>query len=382
MKTTVSRSRVFWLCTQRPSKLSVFVQVGKFLCGIVLLTLVTFVSKSDASKATLYNRGFAHLNSSVPVRVKSPQESSSVNSPQFVCIADALCEPNFLWSVRPWIYAALQNEILNFKRISREDQNAHSTATSSESVFTATYFCTSFLWCFRHRFDPQFRMEHDRCNRGGSAAIFDRIRNGNTSEAPFIDSQISVLDCPRHAYPRPVGQEELSLGQIDLTLHSLPLKAHESTLSFYFVRLTPNKGQGSTKQPYLQRASYYQKKSEEPRSPICPVSSTVYRHGGKFADRYGMLCIGLCLLLSWFVMILGLLLFVDRGRSRLGWSIFGIGVVLAAFACTSGAIGCLPWSWWNCLHDGCKHSQTNNNTQGVFERSHPFCCEDYHQTFA
>jgi IS1 family transposase len=113
----------------------------------------------------------------------------------------------------------------------------------------------------------------------------------------------------------------------------------------------------------LQSAGYSQESGKEPIQPISPVSPrSIYRHGRKFADDYGIVCIILSLPVSSILMFVGLLIGCPRrllcgGRRWWGFLIFGVGLLLDCLACTSGAIGCLPWDWWGCLHDGQQHSQ-------------------------
>jgi hypothetical protein len=102
------------------------------------------------------------------------------------------------------------------------------------------------------------------------------------------------------------------------------------------------------------KTSYHQEAIKCPQYPIGPISS--YRHGGKFADSYGLICIfgawgitGILLLRGWNRL--------DRGYKLRGYSLIIAGILLDALACASGAIGCLPWDWWRCLHDCQEHSQ-------------------------
>ena len=96
---------------------------------------------------------------------------------------------------------------------------------------------------------------------------------------------------------------------------------------------------------------------------ILIVSS--YRHGGgKFGDRYGLLSI-LCL---WG--IAGVLVWcgadrLDRGRRLGGWLLISIGVLCDALGCAIGCIGCMPWDWWRCLHDGQQHSLFSHGAREI-----------------
>ncbi|MGB9119048.1 MAG: hypothetical protein WCE73_00375, partial [Candidatus Angelobacter sp.] len=117
----------------------------------------------------------------------------------------------------------------------------------------------------------------------------------------------------------------------------------------------------------LQNADNDQKTIETPDSTIGPVS--IYRHGGKFADDYGMLFIFLSLAVSIALGALGLILVIERWRVS-GWCIFALALALDGTACASGAIGCLPWDWWRCLHDGQQHSQNQQIHVNIVPQKH------------
>ena len=155
-------------------------------------------------------------------------------------------------------------------------------------------------------------------------------------------------------FPRFLHLAQLPCHQFDLFPHRLSLPPHFVPLVSHLVSLASDIPQSSAKQPYLQDARCCQKERKYPYPPISPVSfGTSYRHGGQFADTYGMLCIlgsllGSCCVMSW-----GL----SRRRTFSRYFLFGVGITLDAIACVSGAVGCLPWDWWACLHDGQEHSQ-------------------------
>jgi IS1 family transposase len=48
---------------------------------------------------------------------------------------------------------------------------------------------------------------------------------------------------------------------------------------------------------------------------------------------------------------------LDRGRRISAWFLAGIAIALDFAACASGAIGCLPWDWKDCLTDCQEHSE-------------------------
>lgn len=178
---------------------------------------------------------------------------------------------------------------------------------------------------------------------------------------PYIGSQISNR--------RILHLNNDSIGLLSRFDHLNPLQAHVTSLSFYFMGLASSKNQSPTEQPNLQHARYGQKKGEAPRSPIGPVFPTVHRHGGKFADSYGIVCIFACLVLSIPIGGYGLFLACDL-RNRVGWLLVAVSLVVGFLACMSGAIGCLPWNWRTCLHDGQEHSQKQEfRHQAAFDQN-------------
>ena len=126
-------------------------------------------------------------------------------------------------------------------------------------------------------------------------------------------------------------------------------------LSFHQCGLVLEAPQCSAQKPYLQEADDYQQSTKSPYAPIGPVLR--YRHGGKFADSYGMLSIFAALLiaiaLGWPVGWC-----FDRRHTVMGWCLIALAIILDVGGCVSGIVGCLPWNWWACLHDGQEHSQS------------------------
>jgi len=110
----------------------------------------------------------------------------------------------------------------------------------------------------------------------------------------------------------------------------------------------------SKSETHTESANEDQQPSENHVGAVPPIRLRIYRHGGQFADNYGFLCI--CL--GW--VIAGVLVFLGSGRvldkRSAGWSLLTVGVLLDILATCSGFIGCLPWNWWRCLHDGQEHS--------------------------
>jgi len=135
---------------------------------------------------------------------------------------------------------------------------------------------------------------------------------------------------------------------------SLACVLQDVRLPIHIVSLTLDSPKGSEQQPNLQSANQDQQAAENPQPPIKPTPC--YRHGGKFADSYGMLCIIVTLLTCIPLCGWGLIRITD-GHRLSGWLLVLAAIVLDVLACASGVIGCLPWDWGKCLHDGQEHSQ-------------------------
>lgn len=110
----------------------------------------------------------------------------------------------------------------------------------------------------------------------------------------------------------------------------------------------------SYQNPKLQYTDYEQQSVGNPTLPIKVIFP--YRHGGKFSDSYGLICIFIVLLSSIGICGWGLFLACDL-RRRIGWLLFIVGLILGFLAVTSGSVGCLPWDWRRCLNDGQDHSE-------------------------
>lgn len=102
-----------------------------------------------------------------------------------------------------------------------------------------------------------------------------------------------------------------------------------------------------------------------------------YRHGGKFGDSYGLLCIWGCWIVGGSLFARGLLR--EIGRRWSDWALMLAGLSLSFLGALIGAIGCLPWDWWRCLHDGKEHSKEQGFhcpitvTQKYHLTSHNYC---------
>jgi len=93
--------------------------------------------------------------------------------------------------------------------------------------------------------------------------------------------------------------------------------------------------------------------NEQARSnDVCLVPSVLPRHGSRFADNYGFTCIVATLGLSFVLIAFG-----GARDGRIGSVLLVAGITLNILAATSWLIGCLPWDWGRCLHDGQEHSE-------------------------
>ncbi len=121
------------------------------------------------------------------------------------------------------------------------------------------------------------------------------------------------------------------------------LPPHDTSLSFY----SP---QGSICGANAYNAHDEQDCTKGPSCLVHPVSR--YRHGGEFGDFYGLLCIWGCWITGGCFFAYGLLREVLRRRRWGDLALMLIGLFVSLIGSLVGAIGCLPWDWWRCLHDG------------------------------
>ena len=173
----------------------------------------------------------------------------------------------------------------------------------------------------------------------------------------FVDNDLNIV---RSGSSDLFSLFDVLLERCSLSAHFPPLFSHQDTLPDHLLRLPANYTESPAQQEYLQSTDYHQQETEYPRPPICPVPPTVYRHGGQFADRYGTVCIFVSLPINGILMVCGFWSICIRRLKLRGIVLLVTGVVLDFLACASGAIGCLPWDWWRCLHDGQQHSQRKN----------------------
>ena len=173
--------------------------------------------------------------------------------------------------------------------------------------------------------------------------------------------------------PRSVFNDFVGLFSGTFHLPKLPL--HGSQLSLHCLPLCLHFAKGLVSSPNTNDADHDQNASEADINPIPPIFR--YRHGGEFADNYGLLCVFgcwavTCILIWWGADRL------DDGRRLLGWSLIAIGVLFDVLGCSIAWIGCLPWDWGTCLHDGQQHSQRDYLHSGqIVSHKHlttlPFC---------
>ena len=98
----------------------------------------------------------------------------------------------------------------------------------------------------------------------------------------FTDEHLQIVFSGLRSIPRSIS---LNSGLLQLPLHGYALLLH-------FTCLPPYGFKSPAKKSYLQYARCRQEEGKSPSSPVGPVSPRAcYRHGGKFADSYGMACI-------------------------------------------------------------------------------------------
>jgi len=174
---------------------------------------------------------------------------------------------------------------------------------------------------------------------GGIGTLFCHFRG---------DPTILGLLCRQKDHPVALFSGLLYLRQLILIRFSLPLYRSEA---FYRVSNA--------------NAAYYNEKSRENHVNLFPVG-----HRSGFTNDDGFISIGFTWGAAGVLICLGTIRILDRKR-RVGWLLICSGVLLDALATASGCIGCLPWNWWACLHDGQEHSQREifHGGQSVSQKS-------------
>jgi hypothetical protein len=139
-----------------------------------------------------------------------------------------------------------------------------------------------------------------------------------------------------------------------LKSHASRLAGDYGRLPSHDYRLNSHELKGAPQQTYFYGGYYHYQKREKPVGFVAPVF--LHRHGGQFGDDYGLLLNCSLYVSAGVPVFLGCCRIDDRDR-RSGWSLIGVGLILGSIGCASGIIGCLPWDWWRCVHDGKEHSQ-------------------------
>jgi hypothetical protein len=177
------------------------------------------------------------------------------------------------------------------------------------------------------------------------------IRTATYHPSPFTHLQpISASlggngrNCNLIYLPRRLGDQCIRLS---------PGRAHLGELLIHALKLTLHCSQSQVSKISADSSGSDQQTGENDGKPFPPTC--VYRHGDRFSDNYGFLCICVGWLLS------GILTYFGFGRvyehRRHGWLLFLGALLLNALATASGFIGCLPWNWGRCLTDGQDHGQ-------------------------
>lgn len=78
------------------------------------------------------------------------------------------------------------------------------------------------------------------------------------------------------------------------------------------------------------------------------------RDGGGLLNDDGYVFMGIAWCLAGLLVCIGTIRVIG-GKRRAGIFLLLGGIVLDDLATASGVIGCLPWNWWGCLHDGQEH---------------------------
>jgi hypothetical protein len=142
------------------------------------------------------------------------------------------------------------------------------------------------------------------------------------SHSLFVNQKIDIR----------VGSSSVVTGSLSKIRKVLSVVAHDLGLTPYH--------------PPLQEADYNQQHTKNPDSPIGQVFP--YGHGRKFSNFYGVLCI----LTAWGVcgpLVCGGVSLLNRGLRMRGWSLIFNG--LGQVGTLTGAIGCSPWNWRQCIYE-------------------------------
>jgi hypothetical protein len=140
-----------------------------------------------------------------------------------------------------------------------------------------------------------------------------------------------------------------------LLLHCSQLAEHHLALFGHDIGLSSNGQQGNYGAADANCSNHEQSSREYHVKFIPPVFAT-FRHGSRFADDFGLLCLGGGFGLTLILIFAGFCLCFS-GWMRTGWVLMILGIVCDVLSAATLWIGCLPWDWWHRLHDGQEHSE-------------------------
>jgi hypothetical protein len=154
---------------------------------------------------------------------------------------------------------------------------------------------------------------------------------------------------------------QLNFLQSDTFLRRNSAAPREHGLSSDSVSLFPKNLQSLVGVPNTSETGNYK---QTRKNDVQLIPPTLSRHGSSFGDRYGLICICMAYLVSGILIWCAVADF-DRRRSHFrGWLFIAASLALNLASSCSVIIGCLPWNWWRCLHDGQDHSQ-NDHLHGI-----------------
>ncbi len=189
-----------------------------------------------------------------------------------------------------------------------------------------------------------------------SCSSAPKILEDKNNPCPSDDSAATNRWFKIHAFEQNIGsfrQNKCTFGGIRAFLGGIGGNFSCFSLPLHDVSLFSNNFARPIQKPRLQSTHNDQKATENPIDSVSPILR--YRHGGKFADSYGLLCIFASFIFTGVLIFWGFCR-IDRGYRASGWFLFSLGLALGGTACASGMIGCLPRDWRRCLTDGEQHS--------------------------
>ena len=241
----------------------------------------------------------------------------------------------------------------NARSVSVGDRSAHNEnlplvapafhGSMSNTVESIRTILCAFLG---NEWDVAVDCELSRCLDIGHYLYF-RLNNGQQVVRPVHDLELNGGFASLHKIRRKMNSQRDNIDPL----------THGDSLN---ISLLLDRSKRAPQEPDLESTHHYEQPAEPPITPVGPVFR--YRHGGKFADAYG---IGLILGTLFGCIPLGGcgLILISKGRLRVGWSLTVAALLLDVAACASGIIGCLPGSWHKCLCDGEEHSNDSQPFQ-------------------